>query len=124
MQAFLNGCLADHLASRGRAVPGWAALNRLAHADHDELLGLLLGRGPGPTDPPVPVHAWAEAERQLAARVFATDGSTPEGLARVQREALVPLELSLAARWRRERMGATAVLVAGTQALERYGSQP
>ena len=43
IEAFLGGRFVDHLAKHGQPVPAWAVVNRLAHADHAELVRLVDG---------------------------------------------------------------------------------
>jgi hypothetical protein len=120
VEAFLGGRFVDHLASHGQPVPAWTVLNRLAHADHAELVRLVDGEllearfgGPKP-------HAWAVPERFIAANLLVTRGTTPEALRDVQRSVLVPLELQLIDETRHEKMTAEQVLDAGARALETY----
>ncbi|HKH07134.1 MAG TPA: hypothetical protein VKA65_18345 [Acidimicrobiales bacterium] len=111
VEAFLAGVLVDHLAGHRQAVPTWAALNRLAHADHSQLVRLVGGAGLDPLAASAcRVHAWAEPERFVAAQMLATDGATPEGLWRLQRDVLVPTELSLIDRTRGEALTAAGVM--------------
>ena len=118
VEAFLGGRFVDHLAKHGQPVPVWAVINRLAHADHAELVHLvdgdLLDARYGAPKP----HAWAVHERFIAANVLVTRGTTPEGLREIQRGVLVPLELRLIEDTRHEKMTAEQVLDAGARALE------
>jgi hypothetical protein len=123
VEAFLEGRYVDMLGSEGRPIPVWAALNRLAHTDHKGLVGLVAGAGmPSHPRPNARRHAWAEEERFLAATLLARAGGTPEGLGRLQREALVPVELELISRAAIERMTTHDVLDAGSEALESHTS--
>jgi hypothetical protein len=122
IDAYLRGRLVDYLTGRGREIPAWAVLNRLAHADHDELVRLVGGVAGSPT-PVTRRLPWAEAERFLAARLLADDGRTAEGLRRIQAETLVPLELSLVDRTTSERVSADGVLGAARTAVESRGSR-
>jgi hypothetical protein len=119
-EAYLAGRYVDHLVADGQPVPPWAVLNRLAHADHDQLTRLVAGEEAGRPAAPRRQTAWAEAERFLAAHLLATGGATPEGLARLQRDALVPLELALIQRGRTERLTSEDVLDAGSAALDSH----
>jgi hypothetical protein len=105
--AFLAGRLVDHYAAVARAIPPWAVLNRLAHAERPELARLLTGRAP---------VAWAGPERQIAAHLL-TRALTPEALRALQRDVLVPLELALIERSKPERIGVDEVLAAAVDAL-------
>jgi hypothetical protein len=119
--AFLDGRLVDRLVATRQTVPGWAALNRLAHVDHAELVHLVAGGGLDPTVHPFrKLHAWAEQERFLAARLLATSGATPDGLVRIQHDALIPLELSLIERSKAMRLRPENVLDAGAEALDSH----
>jgi hypothetical protein len=119
VSAFISGRYVEFLVSAGRSVPGWAALNRLAHADHRDLVRVMAGAAPGG-----PMsrrrYAWAEQERIMAAQLLATKGSTPAALTRAQQQALVPVELSLIDRVTPERLGTEDVLQEGADALEDY----
>ena len=119
VQAFVEGRLADHIRAQGDAIPAWAALNRLAHADHKTLVRLVEGEGLNQF-PVRRSHPWAEQERFVAGHLLATSGATPEALDRIQQQALVPLELSLIERSRTERFSPERVLDAGMKALDSY----
>jgi hypothetical protein len=88
--AYLAGRLVEYRSGRGRGVPAWAVLNRVAHAEVDELAGLAGGAGEG-REP-----GWLSAQRSLAADLL--EGRDPQEVAGIQREVLVPLELWLIAR--------------------------
>jgi hypothetical protein len=88
IEAFLEGRLVEHRSSRGRSVPAWAVVNKLAHGDASELARLAGGIGVAEREP-----AWLGAQRGLAAELLA--GRTPAQVACIQREVLVPLELWL-----------------------------
>jgi hypothetical protein len=109
--AFLAGRLVDHYAATGQGIPAWVALNRLAHADRAELASLLTGR--------VAVGervTWAGAERLIAVHLL-TRALTPEALAEVQRDVLVPLEALLVDRWKREALDVDEVMASAVEAL-------
>jgi hypothetical protein len=95
IEAFLQGDLAEWLETSAAAVPSWALLNRLAHADRDEL-DHLNERELGSADAGSVTgsHRWRAGQLLLADYLLATT-SSPEELDRVQREVLVPLELWL-----------------------------
>ena len=118
VSAYLTGRYVEFQLSAGRNVPAWAALNRLAHADHGELVRLVAGEDPGA--PAGRRYSWAEQERFIAAQLLVTKGSTPVLLTQAQQQALVPVELSLIDRVKHERLGADDVLQEGADALERY----
>lgn len=119
VESFLGGRYVDSLVAAGRTVPSWAVLNRLAHADHEELVRLVAGQEAAGASGRRR-HAWADQERFLAAHLLVTEGTTPEFLARAQQAALVPVELSLITGGRGERLGAEGVLRAAAEALDRY----
>lgn len=120
IEAFLSGRLVDRIAASGHAVPAWAVLNRLAHADRSELIRLVEGVGhdrlahPSATQSP-----WLAAERFVAGHLLAR-AKTPEDLARIQSAALVPVELSLIERSKIVRLTAEQVLEAGAEALDTF----
>jgi hypothetical protein len=120
VEAFLEGRFVDHLATHGQPVPAWAVLNRLAHADHAELVRLVDGDLLDPRYGGPKPHAWAVPERFIAANIVVTRGATPEGLREIQRGVLVPLELQLIEDTRHEKMTADQVLDAGARALESF----
>lgn len=120
IEAFLSGRLAEQFAGSGEAVPAWAVLNRLAHADRSELVRVVEGSGsdrlrhPSSGQPP-----WAPAERFVAGHLLAR-AATPEQLTRVQQAALVPVELLLIERSKIDRLTADQVLEAGAEALDTF----
>jgi len=87
--AFLEGRLVDFYTFKGRLLPAWLALNRLAHADHSELVRLVSGAARGSIRSP-----WAATERFIAARVLA-QAPTPKLLDQIQSQVLVPIELKM-----------------------------
>ena len=118
VEAFLSGRLAEQFAGAGQAVPAWAVLNRLAHADRSELVRVVEGGGvdrlghPSSGQPP-----WAPAERFVAGHLLAR-AATPEQLTHVQQTALVPVELLLIERSKTDRLTADQVLETGAEALD------
>jgi hypothetical protein len=77
VEAFLMGRLVDHLAARSRPVPAWAVLNRLAHADSEELRSLVEGTGTGWGGGPSLLQVpWDSAERFIAGN-FLARATTP-----------------------------------------------
>ncbi|MFI5040255.1 MAG: hypothetical protein ACHQNA_00145 [Acidimicrobiales bacterium] len=87
-QALLAGRAADRHSAAADPVPGWAWVNCLAHAGMEDLNGLVDGaRIAQPS-------GWAGAMSFLAHELIAT-GRTSEGVAELQRAALIPLELDL-----------------------------
>jgi hypothetical protein len=112
--AFLEGRLAGFYASKGRELPAWVALNRLAHADRSELITLAGDAAGGPVRAP-----WAATERSIAARVLA-QAPTPELLDQLQSQVLVPVELKLLRLARAEGLDAEQALAAAADALDTY----
>lgn len=93
VEAFLAGCLVEHLSAAGRPVPAWAVLNKVAHAGIDELADLARSAGGvGATEGREPV--WRCAQRSLAADLVGGAGG-PDEVVSTQRAVLVPLELWL-----------------------------
>lgn len=121
VEAFLTGRIVDHLVAHKTPLPVWAVVNRLAHADHDELVRLVGGDGLDRlAHPSRPVQAWAEHERFIAAHLLATSGSTPDRLDRIQREVLVPFELELIERSRVEPFDSDDVLDGAAKLLDSH----
>jgi hypothetical protein len=122
VEAFLMGRLVDHLAARGRPVPAWAVLNRLAHADSGELRSLVDGTGGGwGGGSPLVQVPWASAERFIAGNLLAR-ATTPAALATIQGTTLMPLELRLIERSKVEKLTIDQVFEAGAEALETFRS--
>jgi hypothetical protein len=120
VEAFLMGRLVDHLAARGRPVPAWAVLNRLAHADSGELRSLVDGTGGGwGGGSPLVQVPWASAERSMAGSLLAR-APTPEALATIQGTTLMPLELQLIEGSKVEKLTVDQVFEAGAEALETF----
>ena len=80
-------------------------LNRLAHADHSDLLRLVEGAADWMAHPSSGQAYWVAAERFVAAHLLAR-ARTPGDLGRLQCAALVPLELVLIERAKVERLTA------------------
>ena len=96
-EAFLAGSLAELVAAQGRSLPPWLLINRLAHADLDELRRVARGQAAPVVvldAPPSHDRAWALAEEALVMHLLSAD-SDPAEIRRIQREDLVPLELAL-----------------------------
>lgn len=89
-EAVLAGRYAELLAADQRPVPPWAWTNILAHATAEALDEVSLPTLPAPG----PHRAWWHARTYLAGEVLEA-GRRCGSLARVQREALVPVELTL-----------------------------
>jgi hypothetical protein len=112
--AFLEGRLVDFYTIKGRLLPAWVALNRVAHADRSELVTLVAGAARGPLRAP-----WATTERFIAARVLA-QASTPTLLDQLQSQVLVPVELAMLSRSKSEILDAEQVLAAAVSALDAH----
>jgi hypothetical protein len=93
-EAFLAGRYVEHLLERGERVPAWAWTNQLAHGTLAQLRCPSMNVGAGEAES---MGAWLPARSYLAGEVL--DVAQQVGsLSWVQRRALVPLELELAAR--------------------------
>lgn len=105
--AFLEGRLVDFYTLKGRLLPPWVALNRLAHANHSELVRLVGG------------SPWATTERSVAARVLA-QAPTPKLLDQLQSQVLVPIELRMVLHAQVEGLDSKQVLAAAVTALDAH----
>ena len=105
--AFLEGRLVDFYTLKGRLLPPWVALNRLAHADHSELVRLVGG------------SPWVTTERIIAARVLA-QAPTPKLLDQLQSQVLVPIELKMVLHAKVEGLDSEQVLAAAVTALDAH----
>jgi len=108
-EAFLHGTFAEILVSLDAPVPAWAVLNRLAHASLDEIFLIEAGLVSRPL--------WFDAEQELARELLDLAGNDGERVRRLQRSALVPLELWLAGKGRSTELGADAVLALASESL-------
>jgi hypothetical protein len=96
-EAFLAGRYGEYLEARGRQVPAWVLLNRLAHARLDELARMAGG------DVRLPRSLAADtglrgALARLAGEVLEQAGRHPGRLDALRLDTLVPLELALVGR--------------------------
>ena len=113
--AMLQGSYLKFLIQQQRPIPKWAWLNPLAHAPISKLHHLAEARvGRAPTD-------WATAVCLLAANLLEV-GSSPEGVYRLQRHVLVPLELDWMSGRARTPDSPRALLVTVESALNQHGS--
>jgi hypothetical protein len=110
--AYIDGRVVEHCAAQGRLVPSWAALNRLAHGDRDELLDVAAGANRSCA------QRWAPTERFVAARLVA-QATTQKRLEALQSQLLIPLELEFIER-EVDKVGADEVLRAAIEALDTY----
>ena len=90
-EAFLRGGIGTVYRDSGQAIPGWAALNWLAHGRPEEVIDHTMSRGSS-TDP---FGSWAWAVGQLAETVVQATAWRSELIARVQHHCIVPMELAL-----------------------------
>ena len=89
-QAILSGRAIEWFEEQHTRVPAWAWVNQLAHATPVRLRQLVtIGHYAHPS-------SWDCALGASAAEVV-TAGASPAGILRLQREALLPLELDLLA---------------------------
>jgi hypothetical protein len=120
VEAFLGGRLVDYMTASHQPVAAWAVLNRLAHADRSELVGFVEGANidwvvhPSSRQP-----YWVASERFVAGHLLAL-ARTPEDLGRLQRAALVPLELELIERTKIEQLTADQVLELAARAVDSF----
>lgn len=119
VEAFLAGRLVNHLTASLQPMPAWAVLNRLAHADHSDLLRLVEGAADCMAPPSSGQADWVAAERFVAAHLLAR-ARTPDDLGRLQRAALVPLELVLIELTKIDPLTADEVLQLGAEAVDSY----
>jgi hypothetical protein len=118
VEAFLTGHLVEHLAARHEPVPVWAVLNRLAHADSNELRSLVEGfASDWVIHPSVAPPRWLASERFIAGQLLAR-AATQEELVQIQRSSLIPLELQLIERSKVGNLTPEQVLEAGAEALD------
>ncbi len=122
VEAFVQGCLVDHLCVAGRPVPAWAVLNKLAHGSVADLIDLAgADRGGATGDPPTGEPAWLRAQRSLAAAMV-TGATRPDDIVNSQRAVLVPLELWVIQRSRSEAITSRRVVELATEALADHRS--
>lgn len=86
--AVVEGELADRYAPYER-IPAWTPVNALAHSDRRRLIELTHSRAAGHPG------SWCAAVGGLAELMLDSIGDDDAQLRRLQREALVPLELGL-----------------------------
>jgi len=88
-EAFVSGRWVEYLEARGELVPSWAWLNRVVHADPEELRALRV--------PPRrhQLEDWSQARTFLAVELLDLADERPEAAADLQRDVLVPFELAL-----------------------------
>lgn len=91
--AYLDGRLLELLRAEGAGglVPPWIWLNAVAHGDQERIAWLASDRVAGGA-------GWRRVRAALADELLRVADGDPAEVARLQREVLVPLELSLAER--------------------------
>jgi hypothetical protein len=91
--AYLDGRLLECLRAKGAGgiVPPWIWLNAVAHGDQERIAWLASDRSPGSA-------GWRGARAALADELLRVADGDPVEVARLQRDVLVPLEMSLADR--------------------------
>ncbi len=92
-EAFLAGRYPHHLFASGAAIPPWAWLNPLAHAQPGALVAIARHQ----PDPGESIATWSGAIGRLASEILELTGQDRIALRRLQLNLLVPLELRLAA---------------------------
>ncbi len=104
IEAFLSGSSGEWFIARGREVPTWAYVNRVAHAGPDVLWQLAAWQS-GPTTrlPTQPERqadglGWRGAVAVLAGEVLELSGSDPCAIRQIQLDRLLPLESALMSR--------------------------
>ncbi len=90
-ERLLHGEASDAFAGKTGLVPAWVPVNALAHCEPELLQDLAAARH---ADDP---GGWDAMLAYLASEILATSRTIDE-VARIQREALVPLELALLSR--------------------------
>jgi hypothetical protein len=104
IEAFLSGSSGEWFIARGREVPAWAYVNRVAHADPDvlwRLAALKPGRNQCPTTQPqgqVDGLGWGGAVAVLAGEVLELGGSDRCAIRQIQLDRLFPFESALMSR--------------------------
>lgn len=104
-EAFLSGSFADLQGSRHQPVEAWAWVNRVAHAEPEELRVLAsrpaMWRGGALRKGGFRTRRWRRAVSDMASDLLSIAEGKPRMIKRLQGRALVPLELELAARGKR-----------------------
>jgi hypothetical protein len=102
VEAFLSGSSGEWFIARGREVPTWAYVNRVAHAE-PALLWELAASEPArearlattQSDGRVDGLSWRGAVAVLAGEILELGGSDPCSIRHIQLERLQPLESAL-----------------------------
>ena len=119
-EAFLSGRFAQ-LGSKHQPVEPWAQLNKVAHAQPEELRALAASTGSwyrvGAWLGGHRSRRWQRAVSEIASDLLSLSGGSPRALRRLQVHALVPLELELAAGGYRYRVTPEAMVMRARAAL-------
>ena len=91
VEAFLSGASGEWLLARGRDVPVWAYVNRVAHAEPD-LLSQLAARAP---EEEFDCFSWRAAVALLAKETLQAGDGDPGAIRRIQLDRLMALESQL-----------------------------
>jgi hypothetical protein len=91
VEAFLSGASGKWFLARGRDVPVWAYVNRVAHAEPD-LLTQLAARAP---EEEFDCFSWRAAVALLAKETVQAGDGDPGAIRRIQLDRLVALESQL-----------------------------
>jgi hypothetical protein len=94
VEAFLTGSSQEWFNSRGRDIPAWAYVNKVAHADPSQL-GQFAASAP---DEPSRCRGWREAVAILARDTIQAGAGDPGAIHHIQIDRLVTLELGLISR--------------------------
>jgi hypothetical protein len=104
IEAFLSGSSGEWFIARGREVPTWAYVNRVAHAGPDVLWQLAAWQS-GPTtrlatqpERQADGLGWRGAVAVLAGEVLELSGTDPCAIRQIQLDRLLPLESALMSR--------------------------
>jgi hypothetical protein len=116
-EAFLQGRLVEHLAAAGRPVPAWAIVNKLAHASRHDLAELVDATASTDRQRDVRPPAWRVTQARLASRLVRTSAE-PNETSKLQRQLLIPLELSLIERSKTEILTPRQAIAAAADALD------
>ena len=93
-EALLQGHFLGYATRRGRPIPAWAWVNQVAHASPGELKAVAAAAGRHGRQGQ-PLSDWREVQAAAARELLWAAGAEPDAVARLQRHALVPLELAL-----------------------------
>ncbi|HXX91873.1 MAG TPA: hypothetical protein VEI83_16770 [Acidimicrobiales bacterium] len=122
-EAFVSGRYAQFLDDRGRPAPEWAWLNVLAHGGRTTLEAIAAGER-WHCFLATNTRIWEDALSFLAGEILQTAPPAEAGLAALQRDVLIPLELSLIRSRPRYALGPTHLARAVTEALDHYRATP